>query len=67
MGFALSIETALVFALSVFVGSLIWQEGLVFAGLAIRGLTSNRFRTWFGLVGGILIIALAISIGLNAL
>ena len=67
MGFTLSIETALVFAVSVFIGSLIWQEGLVFAGLAIRGLTSNRFRTWFGLVGGILIIVLAISIGLNAL
>jgi threonine/homoserine/homoserine lactone efflux protein len=67
MGFALSVETAFVFAGSVFVGSLVWQEALVFAGLAIRGITSNRFRTWFGLVGGILIIALAISIGLNAL
>jgi threonine/homoserine/homoserine lactone efflux protein len=67
MGFSLSVETALIFALSVFVGSLLWQEGLVFAGLAIRGITSNRFRTWFGLIGGILIIALAISIGLNAL
>jgi threonine/homoserine/homoserine lactone efflux protein len=67
MGFALSMETAFVFAVSVFVGSLVWQEALVFAGLAIRGITSNRFRTWFGLVGGILIIALAISIGLNAL
>lgn len=67
MGFSLSVETALLFALSVFAGSLIWQEGLVFAGLAIRGITSNRFRVWFGLIGGILIIALAISIGLNAL
>jgi uncharacterized membrane protein YqgA involved in biofilm formation len=56
-----------VFAAAVFIGSLIWQEALVFAGLAIRGITTNAFRVWLGAVGGLLIIALAISIGYQSI
>lgn len=67
LGFSLSIETAVVFAAAVFIGSLIWQEALVFAGLAIRGITTNAFRVWLGAVGGLLIIALAISIGYQSI
>ena len=67
MGFELSFSTATIFALAVLIGSLIWQESLVFVGLAVRGITSNRFRVWLGLLGGLLIIGLALSIGYRAL
>jgi len=63
LGFPLSTDNAIVFAMAVLVGSLIWQEALVFAGLAIRGITTNAFRVWLGAFGGLLIVALAISIG----
>ncbi|MEN9707308.1 MAG: hypothetical protein RIS31_874 [Actinomycetota bacterium] len=66
MGYAINFANVSIFVVSVFVGSLIWQEGLVFTGLAIRGITTNRFRAWIGFVGGILIVALAISIGVRA-
>jgi len=66
MGYQVSALNVSVFVISVFLGSLIWQESLVFTGMAIRGVTTNRFRAWIGLVGGILIVALAISIGLRA-
>ncbi len=67
MGYSLSFTHVAIFVISVFFGSLIWQETLVFAGLAIRGITTNRFRAWLGFVGGLLIIALAISIGARAI
>ena len=67
MGYQLSFETVAVFTVAVFIGSLIWQEALVFVGLSIRSITTNRFRVWLGLFGGALIIALAISIGYRAL
>jgi threonine/homoserine/homoserine lactone efflux protein len=67
MGFELSFSTATIFALAVLIGSLIWQESLVFVGLAVRGITSNRFRVWLGLLGGLLIIGLALSIGYRAI
>jgi threonine/homoserine/homoserine lactone efflux protein len=67
LGFSLSMETAIVFAAAVLIGSLIWQEALVFAGLAIRGITTNAFRAWLGAVGGLLIVALAISIGYQSI
>jgi threonine/homoserine/homoserine lactone efflux protein len=67
MGYPVSPLTTAVFVVSVFIGSLIWQEGLVFTGLAIRGITTNRFRAWIGFVGGLLILALAISIGARAI
>jgi threonine/homoserine/homoserine lactone efflux protein len=63
LGFPLSLENVIVFASAVFFGSLLWQEGLVVAGLAIRGITTNVFRVWLGAIGGLLVIGLAISIG----
>lgn len=66
MGYALNPLNVTIFVVAVFFGSLIWQEALVFAGLAIRGITTNRFRAWIGLVGGLLIIALAVSVGIKA-
>lgn len=67
MGYSLTPVNIAVFVISVFAGSLIWQEALVFAGLGIRGITTNRFRAWLGLVGGALIVALAISIAVRAI
>ena len=67
MGYELTLTNVLVFAFAVLVGSLIWQEALVFVGLAVRGITTNRFRVWLGLLGGLLIITLALSIGYRAL
>jgi threonine/homoserine/homoserine lactone efflux protein len=63
LGFPLSLENVIVFASAVFFGSLLWQEALVVAGLAIRGITTNAFRVWLGAIGGLLVIGLAISIG----
>lgn len=57
----------IVFAIGVFVGSLIWQQGLAVAGLGLRQITGNRVRPWIGLTGGLLIIALAIKIAVDAL
>lgn len=61
MGYEVNATNVAIFAVSVLIGSLVWQESLVLAGLAIRGLTTNRFRAWIGLLGGVLIVALAIS------
>lgn len=58
---------ALIFAIGVFVGSVLWQEGLALAGLGLRQITSNRVRPWIGSIGGILIIGLAIKISLEAI
>ena len=66
MGYSLTVINVSLFVVSVFFGSLIWQETLVFTGLAIRGITTNRFRAWIGFFGGILILALAVSIGVRA-
>ena len=66
MGYSLTPVNVSLFVVSVFLGSLIWQEALVFTGLAIRGITTNRFRAWLGLVGGALIISLAVSIAVRA-
>lgn len=61
------VQAALVFGLGVFVGSVIWQQGLAAAGLGLRSVTSNAFRVWFGIAGGGLIIALALSVALKGL
>lgn len=59
--------SALMFAGGVFVGSIIWQEGLALAGLGLRQLTTNRVRAIVGALGGSLIIALSISLALRGL
>jgi threonine/homoserine/homoserine lactone efflux protein len=54
------------FALGVFVGSIIWQESLAFAGVGLRSITNGKLRAWIGALGGALIIALAISMAVRA-
>lgn len=58
---------AIIFAGGVFIGSIIWQEGLALAGLGLRKLTSNKVRAILGSIGGALIIALAVSIAIQGL
>jgi threonine/homoserine/homoserine lactone efflux protein len=58
--------SALVFALGVFVGSIIWQQGLALAGTTLRKFAQNRVRIFFGLLGGTLIIALAVALAIRA-
>lgn len=59
--------SALVFALGVFIGSVIWQQALALAGTTLRKFAQNRVRIFFGILGGALIIVLAISLALRAL
>lgn len=61
MGYTVNPVNVAIFAFSVLIGSLLWQESLVIAGLALRGITTNRVRAWIGLLGGLLIVGLAIS------
>lgn len=61
------IAPALLFAGGVFIGSIIWQEGLAMAGLGLRKLTTNKVRAVVGSLGGALIIALAISLAIRGL
>lgn len=58
---------AITFAVGVFVGSIIWQEGLALAGIGLRKITGNKIRAIVGSIGGLLIIALAISLAVKAL
>lgn len=48
------------FATGVFLGSAVWQQSLALAGLAIRSVTTPKVRTWLSLLGGTMIIGLAI-------
>jgi threonine/homoserine/homoserine lactone efflux protein len=59
--------SALVFALGVFVGSVIWQQALALAGTTLRKFAQKKIRVFFGLLGGALIIALAIALAVRAL
>jgi threonine/homoserine/homoserine lactone efflux protein len=59
--------SALVFALGVFVGSVIWQQSLALAGTTLRKFAQKQIRVFFGLLGGALIIALAVALALRAL
>lgn len=55
-----------VFAVGVFIGSIIWQQSLAFAGVGLRSITHGKLRAWIGALGGTLIIALAISMAVRA-
>jgi threonine/homoserine/homoserine lactone efflux protein len=55
------------FAVGVFFGSVIWQEGLALTGAAIRGITTPRVRTWLSLTGGAMIVTLALVLAAKAL
>ena len=56
-----------VFALGVFVGSIVWQESLALAGVGLRAITHGKLRAWIGALGGVLIIALALTMAVKAL
>jgi threonine/homoserine/homoserine lactone efflux protein len=58
--------SGLVFSLGVFIGSVIWQQGLALAGVGLRKLASGSLRLWLGAFGGALIIALALSLAVKA-
>lgn len=53
------VEAALIFALGVFLGSVLWQQTLALAGTGLRKWISGRGRAWFGISGGVLILAMA--------
>lgn len=55
------------FAGGVFIGSVIWQQGLALAGAAIRGITTPTVRTWMSVVGGLMVIGLAVTLAWRAL
>ncbi len=57
----------LAFAGGVFLGSGVWQQALALAGLGIRNITTPRVRKIISLVGGSMIVALAISLAVRAL
>lgn len=59
--------SALVFATGVFVGSVIWQQGLALAGTTLRKFAQKKIRVFFGLLGGALIIVLAVALAFRAL
>ena len=59
--------TALVFALAVFAASLLWQQGVAAAAFFTRKITSNSVQVGTGIVGGSLIVAMAIWMALGTL
>jgi threonine/homoserine/homoserine lactone efflux protein len=59
--------SAFVFAIGVFVGSVIWQQGLALTGTTLRRFAQNKVRIFFGLVGGALIVSLAVSLAIKAM
>lgn len=59
--------SALVFGIGVFIGSVIWQQTLAAGGLLLRKLTGAKLQAITGIVGGGLILALAVSIAIKGL
>lgn len=57
----------LAFAVGVFFGSVIWQQGLALTGAAIRGITTARVRSWLSFTGGAMIVTLALVLAAKAL
>ncbi len=53
---------AFVFAIGVFVGSVIWQQVLALTGNTLRKFAQRKVRIVFGLIGGALIVALALAL-----
>ena len=64
VGFGFS---SIVFAIGVLFGSGVWQESLAALGHTMRRLTDEKLRSRIGLLGGLLIIALAIYLAWRAL
>ena len=58
---------ALTFAIGVFVGSVIWQQILAITGNTLRKFAQRKVRIFFGLIGGVLIVVLAIALFTRAM
>lgn len=58
---------ALIFAIGVFVGSVIWQQTLAGGGMLLRKMSGGRLQAWTGIIGGLLILVLAVSIAIKGL
>lgn len=56
------IFNAFAFAIGVFVGSVIWQQFLALAGNTLRRFAQRNVRIFFGLIGGVLIVVLALAL-----
>jgi len=56
----------LAFAGGVFIGSGVWQQTLALAGVGIRNLSTPKFRRIISLIGGSMIVTLAISLAVRA-
>ena len=61
------VASAFTFAVGVFVGSVIWQQALALTGTTLRRFAQDRVRVFFGLIGGALIIALAVGLAIKAM
>ncbi len=61
------LASALTFAIGVFIGSVIWQQTLAVGANTLRRFAQDRVRVVTGIIGGGLIIALAISLAIKAL
>ena len=58
---------ALIFALGVFVASAAWGQTLALVGTGLRKLSTDRVRASLGIIGALLIIALAFGLADNAI
>jgi arginine exporter protein ArgO len=58
---------AFTFAIGVFVGSAIWQQVLAITGNTLRKFAQRKVRIFFGLIGGVLIVVLAIALFTRAM
>ena len=58
---------ALIFALGVFVASAAWGQTLALVGTGLRKLSTDRVRASLGIIGALLIIALAFGLAAKAI
>ncbi|MEY3662488.1 MAG: hypothetical protein RI919_4 [Actinomycetota bacterium] len=61
------VSATIAFASGVFIGSVVCQQALALTGAAIRGVTTPKVRTWLSLLGGAMIIALAVVLAIRSL
>lgn len=59
-------NAGMAFAIGAFVGSIIWQQSLAFAGVGLHSISHVRLRSWIGALGGTLIIGLAVVMTIRA-
>lgn len=57
----------LAFVIGAFAASLSWQLSLAFVGATLHGRMSNRARRWTQVIGGLIVLAYAAKIGLEAI